>query len=114
MTDYGGYTFSYILDIKMHKLVRTLYSQQLSLIRRIYKSLVYNDIFPEDISSAAIQKHNTQEYNDIHRLFDPYCRHGKFFQALGCHTISQFRLGDGDFCGSKSNKYCSKFLGNRL
>ena len=35
--DYGGHTFSYILDIKMHILVRTLYSQQLSLIRKIFK-----------------------------------------------------------------------------
>ena len=60
--EYGGQTFSYILQ----------YSQQLSLIRKIYKSLVYNNIFLEDISFAAIKKDYTQEYNYIYRLFAAY------------------------------------------
>ena len=57
--EYGGQTFSYILQ----------YSQQLSLIRKNYKSLVYNNTFLEDISFAAIKKDYTQEYNYIYRLF---------------------------------------------
>ena len=33
----------------------------------LYKSLVYSNIFSEDISSATVQKHYTLEYSDIHR-----------------------------------------------
>ena len=51
--DFEGQTFSYILDIQLHNLVRTLKSAVV-INSEIYKSLVKNDIFPEDISSAAI------------------------------------------------------------
>ena len=52
--NYGGQTFSYILDIKMHNLVRTFYSQQLSLIRKVYKSLVY--LINQDMSERRVGK----------------------------------------------------------
>ena len=83
--NYGGQTFSYILEIKII-FWKEHYSQQLSWIRKIFMRLVDSNIISEDFSSVTIQKHYTQEYSDtcIRRPFDPYCRHGN---VLGCHTI---------------------------
>ena len=62
--DYGGQTFSYILDMKNASFGKNIIIvSSCHSVGKFKKSLVYNYILSEDISSAAIKKHYIQEYN---------------------------------------------------